>query len=112
MFAVIYRLEHLSPICSSRGRPLKVRRPRIEHELRDPIRRMSRDNPLWGAPKIHGELLKLGIDISESTVSKYLVRHRGSPSQSWRTFLQNHVKDLVSVDFFTVPTIRFQILYV
>ena len=73
---------------------------------------MSRDNPLWGAPKIHGELLKLGIDITESTVSKYLVRHRGSPSQSWRTFLQNHVKDLVSVDFFTVPTIRFQILYV
>jgi putative transposase len=66
----------------------------------------------WGVPKIHGELLKLGIDISESTVSKYLVRHRGSPSQSWRTFLENHVKEIVSVDFFTVPTIRFQILYV
>ena len=81
-------------------------------DIRQLIRRMSRDNPLWGAPKIHGELLKLGIDITESTVSKYLVRHRGSPSQSWRTFLQNHVKDLVSVDFFTVPTIRFQILYV
>ena len=65
-----------------------------------------------GAPKIHGELLKLGIEISESTVSKYLVRHSGSPSQSWKIFLENHVKDMVSADFFTVPTIRFQILYV
>lgn len=73
---------------------------------------MSRDNPLWGAPKIHGELLKLGIEISESTVSKYLVRGRGSPSQSWRTFLKNHLQEMVSADFFTVPTIRFQILYV
>ena len=73
---------------------------------------MSRENPLWGAPKIHGELLKLGFDISETSVSKYLVRGKGSPSQSWRTFLENHVKSLVSVDFFTVPTIRFQILYV
>src|SRR5690348_11366257 len=73
---------------------------------------MSRENPLWGAPKIHGELMKLGIEISESTVSKYLVRHRGSPSQSWKIFLENHVKDMVSADFFTVPTIRFQILYV
>lgn len=84
----------------------------MAEDLRQLIRRMSRENPLWGAPKIHGELLKLGIEISESTVSKYLVRHRGSPSQSWRTFLENHVKDIVSVDFFTVPTIRFQILYV
>src|SRR3954465_13072051 len=73
---------------------------------------MSRENALWGAPQIHGELLKVGINISESTVSKYLVRHKGSPSQSWRTFLENHVKDMVSADFFTVPTIRFQILYV
>jgi hypothetical protein len=73
---------------------------------------MSRENPLWGAPKIHGELLKLGFEISESTVSKYLVRLHGAPSQSWRTFLKNHVQSLVSVDFFTVPTIRFRILYV
>jgi putative transposase len=71
---------------------------------------MSRENQLWGAPKIHGELLKLGFDISETSVSKFLVRGKGSPSQSWRTFF--HVKSLVSVDFFTVPTIRFQILYV
>ena len=65
-----------------------------------------------GAPKIHGELLKLGIDIGETSVSKYMVRRRRTPSQTWSTFLDNHVKSLVSVDFFTVPTIRFQVLYV
>ena len=73
---------------------------------------MSRANPTWVAPRIHGELLKLGINIGETSVSKYLVRHRKPPSQTWRTFLENHVKDLVSVDFFTVPTLRFQVLYV
>jgi hypothetical protein len=73
---------------------------------------MSRENPLWGAPRIHGELLKLGIDVGETSVGKYMVRGRKPPSQTWRTFLENHVKTLVSVDFFTVPTIRFQILYV
>jgi hypothetical protein len=73
---------------------------------------MSHENPLWGAPKIHGELLKLGIEIGETSVSKYMVRRRRPPSQTWRTFLDNHVKNLVSVDFFTVPTIRFQVLYV
>src|SRR6266699_214509 len=73
---------------------------------------MSRANPLWGAPRIHGELLKLGIDIGETSVSKYMVRQRKSPSQTWRTFLDNHVQQIVSVDFFTVPTIRFQVPYV
>jgi hypothetical protein len=73
---------------------------------------MSHENVLWGAPKIHGELLKLGIDIGEASVSKYMVRRRRPPSQRWRTFLDNHVKNMVSVDFFTVPTLRFQILYV
>lgn len=73
---------------------------------------MSRENPLWGAPRIHRELLKLDIDIGETSVGKYMVRRRGPPSQTWRTFLESHVKSLVSVDFFTVPTIRFQILYV
>jgi putative transposase len=87
-------------------------RPAVAKEVRQLIRRMSRENPLWGAPKIHGELLKLGIEVSESTVSKYLVRPKGCASQTWKTFLQNHIKDMVSVDFFTVPTIRFQILYV
>src|SRR6202022_3646918 len=73
---------------------------------------MSRENPLWGAPRIHGELLKLGIDIGETSVSKYMLRRQNPPSQTWRTFLENHVNDLVSVDFFTVPTVRFQVLYV
>jgi hypothetical protein len=73
---------------------------------------MSRENPLWGAPHIHGELLKLGITIGETSVAKYMVRPPKPPSQTWRTFLDNHVKTMVSVDFFTVPTIRFQVLYV
>jgi putative transposase len=80
--------------------------------VRELIRRMSRENPLWGAPRIHGELLKLGIDIGETSVSKYMGRHRRPLSQTWKTFLDNHLTTLVSVDFFTVPTIRFQILYV
>ena len=90
----------------------KPGRPGVPKEVRQLIRTMSRENPLWGAPRIHGELLKLGIDIGETSVSKYLVRRRKPPSQTWRTFLDNHVKTMVSVDFFTVPTIRFQVLYV
>lgn len=73
---------------------------------------MCRENPSWGAPRIHGELLKLGLDIGETSVSKYMVRCRKPPSQTWRTFLENHLQQLVSIDFFTVPTIRFQVLYV
>ena len=92
-----------------RGQP---GRPPVCQETRKLIRQMSRDNPLWGAPRIHGELLKLGIDIGETSVAKYMVRGRKPPSQTWRTFLENHLKTMVSVDFFTVPTIRFQVLYV
>ena len=92
-----------------RGQP---GRPVISREVRDLIRRMCRENPGWGAPRIHGELLKLGIDIGESSVSKYMVRCRKPPSQTWRTFLENHAQQLVSIDFFTVPTLRFQVLYV
>ena len=84
----------------------------IPKDIRDLIRTMSRDNPFWGAPRIHGELLKLGIEISQGTVSKYMVHHRKPPSQSWRTFLRNHAKDIVSVDFLTVPTATFRVLYV
>jgi transposase InsO family protein len=90
----------------------KPGRPAVPKEVRTLIRTMSRDNSLWGAPRIHGELLKLGIDIGETSVSKYMVRRRRPPSQTWRTFLENHMKSMVSIDFFTVPTIRFQILYV
>ena len=89
-----------------RGRPL------VRREVRDLIRSMCRQNPTWGAPRIHGELLKLGIDIGQTSVTKYMVRGRKPPSQTWRTFLENHISQLVSIDFFTVPTIRFQVLYV
>jgi putative transposase len=90
----------------------KLGRPAVPQEIRDLIRMLSRNNPLWGAPRIHGELLKLGIEITEPTVAKYMLRRSKPPSQTWRTFLENHVKSMVSVDFFTVPTIRFQVLYV
>ena len=71
-------------------------RPKVDPAIRDLIRRMCRANPLWGAPRIHGELLKLGLDVSEATVSKYIIRDRRPPSQTWRTFLENHAKDLSS----------------
>src|SRR5713101_321862 len=87
-------------------------RPGIRTELRDLIRRMSRANPLWGAPRIHGELLKLGLTVSQATVSKYMLRPRRPPSQAWRTFLKNHAKDLIALDFFTVPTATFRVLFV
>ncbi|PYU91071.1 MAG: transposase [Acidobacteria bacterium] len=73
---------------------------------------MSRANPLWGAPRIHGELLKLGLTVSQATVSKYMVRPRRPPSQAWRTFLKNHGPDLIALDFFTVPTATFRVLFV
>jgi putative transposase len=87
-------------------------RPDVSSEIRNLIRKMSLANPLWGAPKIHGELLKLGIEISETTVAKYMARRRKPPSQTWRTFLKNHMTTLVSADFFVVPTVTFQLLFV
>ena len=87
-------------------------RPMISRELRDLIRRMSISNPLWGAPRIHGELLKLGLTASQATVSKYMLRHRRPPSQAWRTFLKNHAKDVIALDFFTVPAATFRVLFV
>ena len=78
-------------------------RPPVSKEIRKLIRKMSRENPIWSARRIHGELLKLGIDIGETSVSKYMVHRRNPPSQTWRTFLENHVKTTVSIDFFTVP---------
>jgi putative transposase len=87
-------------------------RPAVAPDVRALIRRMSEANPLWGAPRIHAELQKLGLEISQATVSKYLVRRRTPPAQTWRTFLANHVGSLVSVDFFTVPTVMFKILFV
>ena len=87
-------------------------RPTVPQEMRALIRRISLANPPWGAPRIHGELLKLGVEVSQGTVAKYMVRHRKPPSQSWRTFLTNHAQDLASTDFFIVPTATFRLLFV
>src|SRR5262249_15105602 len=87
-------------------------RPRISSEVRALIRRMSYANPLWGAPRMHGELLKLGLRVSQATMSKYMLRDRKPPSQAWRAFLKNHAKDLIALDLFTVPTATFRVLFV
>ena len=84
---------------------LAGRAPANEMELRALIRQMSPENRLWGAPRIHGELLKLGFSVAQSTVAKYMVKRRGPPSQGWRTFLRNHAPDIAAMDLFVVPTI-------
>ena len=89
----------------------KTGRPAVSRGIRNLIRRMSRENTLWGAPRIHGELLKLGFTISQAAVSKYMVHHPSPPSQSWRTFLTNHADCLASIDFFVVPTATFRLLF-
>src|SRR5438552_12484505 len=93
------------------GRPA-VGRPPVNAQIKALVTQMAAANPLWGAPRIHGELLKLGIDVAERTVSRLLPKRRTPPSQSWRTFLTNHVRDLVSIDFFTVPTAGLRVLFV
>ncbi len=86
-------------------------RPRINREIRDLIRPMNKENPLWGAPRIHNELLMLGIEIGESTVARYMTRRQGLPSQGWKTFLRNHAAGIASIDLFVVRTISFKLLY-
>ncbi len=95
-----------------KSRKRKPGRPPIEREIRDLIRHMSRENPTWGAPRIVSELALLGHEVAEQTVAKYMVRTRKPPSQTWRTFLDNHVPDIAACDFFTVPTVTFRVLYV
>jgi transposase InsO family protein len=90
---------------------LRGGRPRIDTELRVLIRRISVENPLWGAPRIHGELLKLGFEVAQSSVAKYMAKRREPPSQGWRTFLRNHAPEIAAMDFFVVPTIGFDLLY-
>ena len=92
----------------SRRRP---GRPAVSIEIRQLIREISIANPLWGAPRIHGELLKLGIDIGQSSVGKYMARRRGPPSQGWKTFLRNHADGIAAIDLFVVPTVSFRLLY-
>ena len=86
-------------------------RPKTAADIRRLIREMSVANPLWGAPRIHGELLKLGIDVGQTTVAKYMARRRRPPSQGWKTFLRNHADGIASMDLFVVPTISFRLLY-
>ncbi len=90
----------------------KQGRPAVAREVRDLIRRMSSANPLWGSPRILGELSRIGIVVAKSTVEKYMVRNRKPPSPTWKTFLNNHITDIVAIDFFVVPTVRNKILYV
>ncbi len=87
-------------------------RPTIDLGVRELIRKISLANPLWGAPRIHGELLKLGIEVSQATVAKYTARQQRPPSQTWRAFLNDHVQQLVSTDFFVVSTVTFRVLYI
>ena len=88
------------------------RRPQIQAELRALIRQMRVENPLWGAPRIHGELLKLGFEVSQSSVAKYMVRRWVPPSQGWGAFLHNHAPHIAAMDLFVVPTLNFAVLYV
>jgi hypothetical protein len=89
-----------------------VGRPTIPADVRALIRTMSQDNPLWGAPRVHGELLKLGVDVSQATVAKYMTRSQRPPSQTWRTFLANHMGQIAAADFFVVPTVTCRLLFV
>src|SRR5215475_4055963 len=89
----------------------KAGRPKIDRELRNLIRQMSKENPLWGAPRIRGELLKHGFEVAESIVSTYMMKHRGPPSQTWRTFLRNHAGAIAAIDLCLVPTVTFECLF-
>lgn len=95
-----------------KSRPKEVGRPRIPYEVIELIKRMSRENPTWGAPRIHGELMKLGYFVCESTVARYMIKRRGRPTQNWKTFIRNHIGETAAIDFLTVPTVMFRNLYV
>ncbi len=86
-------------------------RPRIDREIRDLIRRMNKENPLWGAPRVHSELLMLGIEVAQSTVASHMTKRQGPPSQGWKTFLRNHAAGIASIDLFVVRTVSFKLLY-
>jgi len=88
-----------------------IGRPKIDLEIRELIRRMSRENPLWGTPRIQSELRLLGFEVAERTVAKYRIKHAKPPSHTWKTSLANHAKQIAGIDFFTVPTIHFRNLY-
>jgi DNA-directed RNA polymerase specialized sigma54-like protein len=95
-------LEGISTLLDVESRQRRLGRPDTTKEIRDLIRKMCAANATWGAPRIHGELHKLGVDVSQATVAKYMIHRTKPPSQTWRTFLENHIKTMVSVDFFVV----------
>ena len=109
---IAWRRRKLREHWTKLSRHGKTGRPTVPRETRDLIRRMSTANALWGAPRIVGELAKIGIQVAKSTVEKYMVRRRKPPSPTWRTFLKNHVREIVAIDFFVVPTVRNQVLFV
>src|SRR3954468_3704106 len=107
-------LKHGQRPAHQRGRwksRRRVGRPTVSAEIRQLVREMSIANPLWGAPRIHGELLKLGIDIGQTSVAKYMARRLRPPSQGWKTFLRNHADGIAAIDLFVVPTVSFRLLY-
>jgi putative transposase len=95
-----------------RSRSQRAGRPEVNREIRELIRQMSIANPLWGAPRIHGEMLKLGIEVSQATVGRYMLRRHGPPSPTWRTFLRNQIDGIAAIDMFVVVTAAFRLLYV
>jgi len=95
-----------------KSRSKRQGRPAVSVETRNLIRKFSHENPLWGAPRIHGELAKLGIEVGETTVARYMIKFSKPPPQTWRTFIRNHMAEIVAIDFFTVPTLTFRTLYV
>jgi len=109
--ATVVQWHRKGPRLHWRRRSCRPGRPKIGTEIRALIRRMSRANPLWGAPRIHGELLKLGIKISQATVGRWMPWRPRVPSPTWRSFLRNHLPDLAAIDMFVVATATFQLLY-
>lgn len=95
-----------------RRKSRRIGRPKTSSEIRSLVRQMSADNPLWGAPRIHGELLKLGFDVSQATVSRYMPKRPSDPNQTWKTFIRNHVDCTAAIDFLVVPTLAFRVLYI
>ncbi len=95
-----------------KSRPKEPGRPRVPWDVIELIKRISRENPTWGAPRIHGELMMLGYDISEATVARYMIKRNGRPTQNWKTFLKNHLAETATIDFLSVPTVTFRTLYV
>jgi putative transposase len=109
---IAWRRRRFRQYWSKLGRAGPSSRPAVAPEVRQLIRHLSTANPLWGAPRIVGELAKIGIDLAQSTVARYMVRRRRPPSTAWRTFLKDHLREIVAVDFVVVPTMRNQVLSV